>query len=43
MPIDNKRIESSTFDKRVNPTFEALIRLKGAMHTNDQKFAWTRQ
>ncbi len=28
--------------KRVNPTFEALVRLKGAMHTNDPKYAWVR-
>ena len=28
--------------KKINPTFEALVRLKGAMHTNDPKFAWVR-
>ncbi len=28
--------------KRVNPTFEALVRLRGAMHTNDPKFTWVR-
>lgn len=34
--------KSTTFKKRLNPTFEALIRLKGAMHTNDPKYAWVR-
>lgn len=28
--------------KRVNPTFEALVWFKGAMHTNDPKYAWVR-
>lgn len=26
--------------RRVNPTWEALVRLKGAMHTNDPKYIY---
>lgn len=28
------------YPKRINPTWEALVRLKGAMHTDDPKYRY---
>lgn len=36
------KVMAKTSKKKVNPTFEALVKLRGAMHTNDPKFAWSR-
>lgn len=37
---ENTKTKEETPKKRVNPTFEALVRLRGCMHTNDPKYAW---
>lgn len=42
MVRENNKTDGETFKKKINPTFEALVRLKGAMHTNDPKYAWAR-
>ena len=39
---ENIKTMPKTSKKKVNPTFEALVKLRGAMHTNDPKFAWER-
>lgn len=38
---DNIKAEEGIHKKRINPTFEALVRLKSSMHTNDSKYTWT--
>lgn len=40
METKNIKTESETPKKRINPTFEALVRLRGCMQTNDPKYAW---